>query len=674
MSRYYMNVPFAEKDEAKGLGAKWDYEEKKWYFTDQNDAYLFTKWLPSNALSLGDLSEEQQSMVALALEGRNILVDACIGSGKTTTIQVLCNEMNDKKILYLTYNRLLKEDARDKINGRNIIVTNYHGFAYQLLKDADITCGQGELIQTYIANLGKVAIPTIDLLVLDEYQDIDTEISEMLLTIKSKNPRMQIVAVGDMAQKIYDKTTLDVTSFISSFLGSHERVFFTKCFRISNDLASTLGYVWEKEINGVNDECEVCEMTLNQAFRFLATQEPGDILCLGPRTGQMSVVLNALEEYFPEKFNKNTVYASIRDEDRNINVSKNNAIFTTYDSSKGMERKICVVFDFTNANWHVRTHQANANPEILRNVFCVAASRGKEKIVFVNEPGFEMVDIERLRRAEVSSNNNQGFQVSDMFSFKYIEQVEKCFSMLHIEKIPMEDESVIDIKSNDGLIDISPCIGHYQEACYFNKYDVDSEMNFMFRNFNKNNLPMPNRRTSTREKVLYITALDTGQNRYFTQVDQAFVSEEEERRIKDRLSSVLSENATVQVDNSMDFGAIHISGRADVVSHMVVYELKFVTELSHEHFLQCACYMVSLGLEKGVLWNVKNNEMYSITIPDRESFLKQVLNTITKGKYKEIRKVSKEYKKDIKRKSLDTLHKELAKKEKSKKKKKSKKT
>ena len=119
-------------------------------------------------------------------------------------------------------------------------------------------------------------------------------------------------------------------------------------------------------------------MTLNQAFRFLATQEPGDILCLGPRTGQMSVVLNALEEYFPEKFNKNTVYASIRDEDRNINVSKNNAIFTTYDSSKGMERKICVVFDFTNANWHVRTHQANANPEILRNVFCVAASRGKD--------------------------------------------------------------------------------------------------------------------------------------------------------------------------------------------------------------------------------------------------------------------------------------------------------
>ena len=33
------------------------------------------------------LSEEQQCFVNKALEGHNILVNACIGSGKTTAIQ-----------------------------------------------------------------------------------------------------------------------------------------------------------------------------------------------------------------------------------------------------------------------------------------------------------------------------------------------------------------------------------------------------------------------------------------------------------------------------------------------------------------------------------------------------------------------------------------------------------
>lgn len=99
---------------------------------------------------------------------------------------------------------------------------------------------------------------------------------------------MQIIAVGDMEQKIYDKTTLNVESFMREFLEEHLRLKFTQCFRLSNGLASMLGRVWKKQIRGVNSYCKVEEMTKESIVSFLAEQIPADVLCLGARTGAMS--------------------------------------------------------------------------------------------------------------------------------------------------------------------------------------------------------------------------------------------------------------------------------------------------------------------------------------------------------------------------------------------------
>ena len=67
-----------------------------------------------------------------------------------------------------------------------------------------------------------------------------------------------------------------------------------------------------------------------------------------------------------------------------------------------------------------------------------------------------------------------------------------------------------------------------------------------------------------------------------------------------------------------------------MVKNDIVYELKFVSELSHEHFLQCACYMVALKLQKGILWNTRDNTQFEITIPNVNLFLDAVAKTITK--------------------------------------------
>ncbi|MGZ5054602.1 MAG: DUF5710 domain-containing protein [Methylobacter sp.] len=43
-SKIYLNVPFAQKDEAKTLGARWDAVKKKWYATASKDITLFARW------------------------------------------------------------------------------------------------------------------------------------------------------------------------------------------------------------------------------------------------------------------------------------------------------------------------------------------------------------------------------------------------------------------------------------------------------------------------------------------------------------------------------------------------------------------------------------------------------------------------------------------------------
>ncbi|KNG79288.1 GxxExxY protein [Mycoplasma sp. HU2014] len=79
---------------------------------------------------------------------------------------------------------------------------------------------------------------------------------------------------------------------------------------------------------------------------------------------------------------------------------------------------------------------------------------------------------------------------------------------------------------------------------------------------------------------------------------------------------------------------IEANGYADVVKNDTVIELKFVSEVRWTHFLQTACYMIALGLKKGVLWNVRNNEFYRIKINNEEEFKKQVPKTITKRRNK----------------------------------------
>lgn len=606
-------------------------------------------------------SEEQEFFIEKALEKHNILVDACIGSGKTTTIQEMCNRYlaryKENRILYLTYNKLLKLDARKKIINRGVQVTNYHGFAYTELVKIKVSSGISNIIQTY--NQINPKTQHYDLMVIDEYQDIEEEVSYMLGHIQSCCPGIQIIAVGDMAQKIYDKTRLNVDQFISDFLGNDcLRMEFTQCFRINKTLAAVLGKIWKKTIIGVNENCRTYCMTFDQIKDYLIECSPKEILCLGQNTGERSAMLNYLEETRPDKFNKNTVWSNTSDNDScSTSPSPECAIFTTYDGCKGMERNICVIFDWTESYWQARTEKPNTRYEIIRNVFCVAASRGKNIIIFADKKDGSKLKEETIMDETQCLSSYDDMQISTMFDYRITEYVEDTYKCLEIKEIkPPKNE--IPVKTSDGMIDLASCVGIYQEANYFQGYDVTKDINQYFEvNRNKNGRKIHGFDLWNIDKqILYLISLETSQYRYLNQVNTPFVQKSEWELIQKRLSSEFSQYDTVQKncqikflsdkkDENGDFEELFtatgmcdvIKERKDGVHGNAVYELKFVSELSHQHFLQCACYMVAFGFEVGYLYNIYNDQMIEIRIPDIQKFMDNVIFTVTKGTIRKFR-------------------------------------
>jgi hypothetical protein len=54
-------TPFADKDAAKALGARWDGTRKVWYISDVKDLTPFLRWIPDTAAATGDSAREPVS-------------------------------------------------------------------------------------------------------------------------------------------------------------------------------------------------------------------------------------------------------------------------------------------------------------------------------------------------------------------------------------------------------------------------------------------------------------------------------------------------------------------------------------------------------------------------------------------------------------------------------------
>jgi hypothetical protein len=598
------------------------------------------------------LSGEQRRMIDAVRSGQDVIVDATVGSGKTTAIQALCTEVGrDRKVLYLTYSKLLKSDAQRRV--KHARVQNYHGIVYPALVEAGIKCGLDESIRRFNMAFADLSspLPIYDLLVVDEYQDINEEYAQLLRNIKSLNPAMQTVLVGDLAQKMHSNTTLDVQRFTREITRQADLMPFTQSFRAGQELAGLLSEAWNKPVVGVNPTQTIRYVSYYEALDFMEEKKPGDLLCLGSRNGQMSEALNHLERNRAEVFNKDTVYASIRDGDTNVTYNEDTAVFTTFDSSKGLERPTSVVFDYDENMWDLRCGFPNVDTTVMRNVFLVAASRGKDEVVFVRREharrqatSIGFIPVQRFTQllTDERPRYDKPLLASDCFDFTYAENLQACVDLLDRRRLDDGSGEEITIDRVDGLIDLSPVIGHYQEAVFFDEYNPAREVML-----NPKPIAKQLRAKLTDDPwhdALLLTAVDTDQMRYAEQVTRK-VSTEVRNALTRRLATQLPRDCAAQSPMNLSGIAavpsaetpITFVGVADAIHDGQIFELKFVSELDRAMFLQLALYLVMGGHPRGVLWNTRTDERWAVQVPDREKFMHAVIRCVTKQHYDEFR-------------------------------------
>ena len=155
---------------------------------------------------MNEPSEEQQIIIDEILNGNNVIVDACAGSGKSTTILSCAIQIPHKNILQTTYNNQLRQEIKIKIEElglKNIKVYTYHCIAVKYYNPNAFDDNGIRMILRENTS-PKIPIPPIDLLVLDECQDMSfLYFHFMVKLIKDIGNPIQLLVLGDKMQSIY---------------------------------------------------------------------------------------------------------------------------------------------------------------------------------------------------------------------------------------------------------------------------------------------------------------------------------------------------------------------------------------------------------------------------------------------------------------------------------------
>ncbi len=89
----YLNVPYAQKDAAKALGARWNAANKKWYVPANMDMTIFAQWHDQSAIP-------QPSLTTATISKSRPLSNKINNSAKNATLGIITQATDKNFVAY----------------------------------------------------------------------------------------------------------------------------------------------------------------------------------------------------------------------------------------------------------------------------------------------------------------------------------------------------------------------------------------------------------------------------------------------------------------------------------------------------------------------------------------------------------------------------------------------
>ncbi len=468
-------------------------------------------------------SPEQENIIQL-LENKNITIDSCAGSGKTSTVIFITEKYHDSKILVLTYNSFLKIETRKRTKHlKNLEVHSYHSFC---TNNYDRKGHVDNVINSVTEhNTNPFNDFSFNIIIVDETQDMNLLYYRFVCKILNDNKEktnVKIVVMGDKMQSIYKFRDTD-----SRFITYSQKLFckysiyewvdmsLSKTFRCTSPMVKflndcVLGY---NRMKSFKESSHKPEYIITNSYgtkvrkvleNYLKIYKPSDIFVIAYSLKD-STPIKTLANWVTNNTSTPIYISGSDQESLDSNVIEGKLVFTTIHSSKGLERKVVIFFGFDDS--YFKYYDKVSDPDICPNELYVALTRASERLTvihdskngmlpFINSKNLksltDFTDDSPKKKTNPSVGNSfkeLSFTVSELISFIPFNIENECMEYINVKTIqPPENKLNISgvVKIGDLYESVSDITGISIPAYY--EYTVKGSATILKKNIIENRI------------------------------------------------------------------------------------------------------------------------------------------------------------------------------------------
>ncbi len=602
--------------------------------------------------------------------GKNVVVDAVPGGGKTTLIQALIEQNPEKRVLVLMYNKLLQLETKEKIQHlKNATAMTFHGAVGNMFNVPGVN--NDHKIQEILSSGTSMTSQKWDIIIVDEAQDLCEVSHTFLKRLFAANPSAQIVILGCTRQCLFsfrkeypaDARYLRFAPILYDHVQWEPTIQFCESQRLTPNIAKFANFLWRDDhIIGKNSRNNLPVVyivdiiksgrVVNLIKQKIDTFGVNNVVILA-HSVQKKMPASWLAKYFKKKFPDIPIFRQDRDtHENNPQEMQNKLRFMTFCSTKGLEFSCVIILldDYfgksilSDAESVALTRCCGGDLTVIQNHNNgVVTGRSLEEL---EEAMCEGIEIKRNQN-EISVSTKAKEPRKRISVTEICKRIPEQRLMSMIKQEPQDEKKALPRTPNlwhdkrtDTYENVAKLIGIALPLAYYCKCDykkIFGPLNSDLWNEHKN------------EKMRYNSIVAQGKDWKPSELAFLFLCHEidvsggHDMFLLNQLppdiewlpETLLIESTTLfkQIglkNQETDVDCDNVSGRVDgfTSNDDAIVELKYTDQLTYNHMIQTVLYYCLREKSQpnyALLYNYKTGENIRLTCADRSQFLKIAL-------------------------------------------------